>query len=159
MSSCYLLERLSQVLLGGVQRRGHGSDFDPERLGNREVVEVEVEAKKERVSLPRREPTHCRTHLGVRRLRFPDDVIRFVELVFAGGRAGVMSRVQDAAADPRFERSGAAEAGLRTDRASEAFLNCVAGKLRVRCSGEGEAEEVPGPITVDGLDRLDRYGL
>jgi len=87
-----------------VQRRGDGAYFDAERLGDRRVVEVEVEAKEESVALSLGKPTQRRADILVGCLRSRTwDVRLFVELLVADRLARIDGGVEDAAADPRLE--------------------------------------------------------
>jgi len=98
--------------MGRVQRRRDGSDFYVEGFGDRAVVEVEVVAEKDGVTLPLRK---AQNRLPNRRTAFVGgghgggqglgtDVLRR-ELRSGGGTIQVLGGVDDASRNPRFKQS------------------------------------------------------
>jgi hypothetical protein len=63
-----------------------------------------------------------------------------------------MGRIDHAARYPRVQRSCALEATARFDCAGEALLNGIVRKITTTSASEGEAEEVPAALAVEGFD-------
>jgi hypothetical protein len=67
-----------------------------------------------------------------------------------------MRSVDDAARDPRVQRTTFLEPSACLYRTGESLLNRILRKLRTTRTGEGEAEEVAATVAVKGFDSSQR---
>jgi hypothetical protein len=137
------------------QGRGDGADLDPERLGDRAVVEIGEVPQEDRFALPvgeRGDPA-----ADPERVVLVAAVPVHALVSVARGRrdrleCGTSRLVDDDPPDPRFEWCVTAKGPAMPDRGDESVLDDIAAAFAVAADRDSHANEVREPRAVERLE-------